>query len=173
MKTELCPRTRLDDAAHLYDKATAYLSEHINYPLWEPGIYPSRASAAAAINVGTLYICTDKDTPVGVFVLNADPQGDYSVGEWTRELTEGEYLIIHAFATDPDEYGHGVGTAMVKYAVDLARNKGFKAVRLDVVPDNTPARHLFERCGFTFAGEKDLARGIAEIPRFALYELNL
>lgn len=39
-------------------------------------------------------------------------------------------------------------------------------------PSNTPARRLYEKIGFTFAGEKDLLRGIEDIPEFALYELN-
>ena len=61
---------------------------------------------------------------------------------------------------------------MVKYCIDYAREHGFKAIRLDVVPENIPARRLYERLGFTFAGEKDLKRDIEDIPTFALYELN-
>ncbi len=37
---------------------------------------------------------------------------------------------------------------------------------------NYPARQLYEKKGFTFAGDADLDRGIEEIPIFSLYELN-
>ena len=43
---------------------------------------------------------------------------------------------------------------------------------MDVVPDNYPAQKLYTRLGFTFAGEKDLERGIPEIPAFRLFEYN-
>lgn len=39
------------------------------------------------------------------------------------------------------------------------------------VLNDTPGG-AYEKHGFTFAGEKDLERGIADIPTFSLYELN-
>ena len=66
-----------------------------------------------------------------------------------------------------------IGRFMVDYCTSKAQADGYKAVRLDVVPDNIPARKLYEKAGFRFAGEKDLQRGIEEIPTFALYERSL
>ena len=45
-------------------------------------------------------------------------------------------------------------------------------MRVDVVPGNYPAERLYKKLGFTFAGEKDLCRGIADIPLFRLFEYN-
>ena len=61
---------------------------------------------------------------------------------------------------------------MVQFCIDKARNGGYKAVRLDIVPENIPARKLYEKSGFKFAGEKDLDRGFEDIPTFQLFELN-
>jgi hypothetical protein len=44
---------------------------------------------------------------------------------------------------------------------------------VDIVPDNLPARKLYEKEGFTYAGDVDLERGIEEIPLFSLFELDL
>ncbi|MBR2955616.1 MAG: hypothetical protein IKC54_00275 [Clostridia bacterium] len=49
---------------------------------------------------------------------------------------------------------------------------GYKGVRVDVVPGNFPARNLYEKMGFTYAGEKDLNRGYDHIPTFQLLEYN-
>ena len=57
-------------------------------------------------------------------------------------------------------------------AEEKAREDGYKALRLDVVPDNIPARRLFEKNGFVYAGDADLGRGYDEIPVFSLYELS-
>ena len=173
MKNILVRSDRLDEAGEFYDRVTAYLEGHINYPKWEHGVYPSRSSSEKAIEAGELYACIYNDKIVGIYVLNDDPQGCYDAGEWKKDLKAGEYLVIHSLASDPELYGKGIARAMVRNCIKTARNKGYKALRLDVVPSNTPARQLYEKLGFTFAGEKDLLRDIDDIPEFALYELNL
>ncbi len=173
MRILRCGEDGLDELAEFFDTVTAYLEANVNYPKWTRGKYPARESSALAIAAGTQYICEDNGRIVGAFVLNSDPQGDYSRGSWRTELREGEYLVIHALAADPSGYRRGIGRCMVDFCVQYARDYGWQAVRADVVPDNAPARRLFESAGFSFAGERDLSRGIKEIPVFALYELNV
>ncbi len=109
---------------------------------------------------------------MGAFVLNDNPQGNYDCGDWENNLKNGEYLVIHTLATNPNLHNQGIGKFMVNYCIDYAKAYGYKAIRLDVVPENVPARRLYESLYFKFAGEKDLHRGIKEIPVFALYEMN-
>lgn len=162
-----------DRVAAFYDKVTDYLVKNINYPKWVPDGYPSRKSVGRAIERGDQYACIDNGEVVGAFILNDDPMGNYDVGDWLVELKEGEYLIIHTLATDPQAYQKGVGRYMVDFCIEAARKGGYKAVRLDVVPGNAPAVRLYEKLGFTFAGEKDLGKNLAAIPTFELYEFNL
>ena len=42
-----------------------------------------------------------------------------------------------------------------------------------MVPGNTPAQRLYRHNGFTYAGTRDLERGIEYIPEFELYEKNM
>lgn len=51
-----------------------------------------------------------------------------------------------------------------------AKERGFQAIRLDVVPDNVPAKKLYEKCGFVYVGDVDLEHGIEAIPEFSMYE---
>jgi ribosomal protein S18 acetylase RimI-like enzyme len=62
---------------------------------------------------------------------------------------------------------------MVEKCIEMSKALGVKAIRLDAVPGNLPAIKLYEKHGFTFAGEKDLERNIEGIPTFKLYEYNL
>jgi len=167
-----CDMTHLDILADFYDKVTARLEAGINYPKWTRGVYPSRESIKKAIESGIQYICTADGEAVGAFILNHDPQGNYSAGEWKKPLQDGEYMVIHTLAVSPDCAHQGIGRFMIEYAIEQAKTEGCKAIRLDAVPDNIPARKLYEKAGFTFAGERDLDRGIEGIPLFALYELN-
>ena len=172
MKIYKCTMAELDSAAEFYDRVVEYLDEHINYPKWMRGEYPGYDSTKSAIADGSQYVCTDGDKIVGAFILNDNPQGDYSAGNWSVDLNEGEYLVIHTLAVDPDMYGRGIGKCMVEYCIEAAKERGYASLRLDVVPTNYPASKLYENMGFKFAGECDLGRFADLIPTFLLYEMN-
>lgn len=61
---------------------------------------------------------------------------------------------------------------IIRFCVRKAKEEGFQALRVDIVPDNLPARHFYEKNAFTQAGDVDLDRGIPGIPEFSLYERN-
>lgn len=166
-----CEKQHLDMVSDFYADVVEYLSSHINYPKWTSE-YPCRKSVKCAIGKNEQYACIDDGAVVGAFILNDNPQGSYELGEWGQDLKNGEYLVIHTLAAAPDKSRRGIGGFMVDFCINKAKNDGFKAIRLDVVPDNIPAIQLYNRKGFTFAGEKDLQRGIDDIPVFGLYELN-
>lgn len=170
MQVRKCTEPYLDDTIRFYDRVTAYLDAHVNYPKWIPGAYPGAESTRRAMEAGVQYICLDAGRITGAFILNDDPQGDYSAGEWSRALRQGEYLVLHTLAVEPERYGRGIGRFMTEYCIRAAQERGFQALRLDVVPDNIPARRLYEKMGFRYAGTKDLKRDIEAIPEFALYE---
>lgn len=168
-----CEQKDVNAVGEFYDKVVLYLDAHINYPKWQYKQYPSVDSVQEMMNEGSQYIVEEDGVMIGAFVFNDDPQGDYTKGKWKRDLPKGSFMVIHALAVDPSCHGKGIGTQVLKYCIDEARSRGYKAIRLDIVPDNTPAAHLYEKNGFTYAGTEDLGRGIDEIPEFSLYELNL
>ena len=61
----------------------------------------------------------------------------------------------------------------MRFCTDKAKSEGYEAVRVDVVATNTPARRLFEKNGFTYAGDVNLELSIGHIPAFSLHELNI
>lgn len=188
-----CDNERFDETVDLYHRVVRDLRATINYPKW--GVHhPSMEDLTAAFENGELYICIDNGSDpadgnasqandnedpadsgkvVGAVVLNEDPEGDYEVGDWAVDLKRGEYLVIHLLAIDSKLRNKGIGGFMVDKCIELAAQEGYKAIRLDAVPDNDPAIQLYFSKGFTYAGEKDLHRDIPAIPLFALYERNL
>lgn len=167
-----CDESHLDALTEFYDKVTDYLEKTINYPLWTPRVYPGRESIAKAISEKVQYACVKDGVVVGAFIFNDDPQGKYSKGDWEKDLADGEFKVIHTLAVSNEMSRKGIGRRMVNYCINLAKEEGYKGIRLDVVPTNIPARKLYENSGFRFAGEKDLERGIKNIPTFSLYEYN-
>lgn len=168
-----CGMEDVEIVGKFYDGEIWHMDESgTNYPKWRYGDYPSVQSVRAAIGKGTQYACLLDGHLCGAFVLDENPGGAYERGNWSVALHEGEYLIIHALAVSHELAGQGIGAAAVTYCMNYAKAAGYKAVRIDVVPSNLPARGLYEKMGFTFAGEADLNRKIAAIPTFVLYEWN-
>lgn len=168
-----CREEDIPEAGRFYDRVVEWLDQHINYPKWTYKEYPSETSVRNQTRDGGQYLCLEDGKIVGAFVLNDDPEGSYWKGRWERELAEGSYLVIHALAVDPKRQREGIASEIVRYCIDRARSGGYQAVRLDIVPDNHPARALYEKHGFRYAGDADLDRNIDEIPLFSLFELNL
>ena len=155
-----------------YDVVVQHLDNTINYPKWEYKIYPSDESVRTKVQEQSQFLCKDEGKIVGAFVLNDDPAGAYEKVAWSKTLAEGEYMVCHTLATAPDQQGRGLGKQLVEFCIAYAKEQGFQGIRLDVVPDNTPARRLYEKCGFSYVGDIDLERDIEEIPLFSMYELN-
>ena len=166
-----CKDEHLDLVSDMYSSVVRHLLEHINYPNWSMA-YPCRESVREAIAQGGQYACVENGSVLGAFVLNDNPGGNYEAGDWRVSLRQGEFLVIHTLAVAPSAGRRGIGGYMVDCCIALARRKGYRAIRLDVVPGNVPAQRLYQGKGFTFAGARDLLRGIDEIPLFELYELN-
>ncbi|MBQ9827306.1 MAG: GNAT family N-acetyltransferase [Lachnospiraceae bacterium] len=173
MEIRKCRKEDVKETGEFYDMTVRWLDCHINYPKWIYKIYPSEDSAGRMAEAGEQYICIDDGRITGAFVLNTDPQGDYEKGSWRRDVPRGSYLVIHAMAVDPALHGQGIGSEILQYCRQTADAGGYKALRADAVPDNLPVKRMLEKNGFTHAGDADLGRGLAEIPVFSLYELNL
>jgi GNAT superfamily N-acetyltransferase len=65
----------------------------------------------------------------------------------------GETVHIPNVAVDPSWRGHRVGQLLLEHIRDLARAEGCTRWYLNVKAENTSARRLYERCGFTLAHE--------------------
>lgn len=167
-----CEKKHIKAVGEFYDAVTLFLEAHVNYPLWIHGEYPSARTVAAAVENASQFFCADGGIIKGAFVLDEIPHGRYENGAWAKNLRRGEYALIHALAVRPGCAGRGVGKRMVGFCIDRCRRAGYKAIRLDVVPGNAPARRLYERMGFTFAGDADLDLGVPELTPLSLYEYN-
>ncbi len=168
-----CNEEEILAVGQFYDEVVSYLDHHINYPLWIYKVYPSGESVRAMTAKGSQYICKSDDGIEGAFVLSSKPSGNYGNGNWSKDLSCGSYLVVKTLAVRPSNQGQGIASGILDFCIDEARKGGYKALRADIVPTNTPSRKLFEKKGFVYAGDADLELGIEQIPCFSLYELNL
>ena len=78
--------------------------------------------------------------------------GYVAVGRATRLESNRHVADIRGLAVAPDHQGRGLGRALVRAALDAARERGARKVTLRVLGPNTAARALYESCGFVVEG---------------------
>ena len=157
-----------------YDETVKFMDDNgVNYPKWRYKIFPTTNYAVDAARAGDLFVCMDGEKILAAFVLCENPEGDYSKGNWSKNLAAGEYLVLHAFAVAPDYQRRGIGKNIIGYCMSYAVEKNYRALRLDIMPGNLPAKKLYEACGFKFVGAADLGREFSGVTQFCMYERNL
>lgn len=62
-----------------------------------------------------------------------------------------------AIALYREFWGLGIGSAMIGYLTELARQIGYEQLELEVVAENEAARALYARCGFEVYGRRPRA----------------
>lgn len=173
MQIRKCVKEDIVPLGRYYDEEVKWLDAHdCNYPLWTYKGYPTENTVRWTIGEGTQFVCTEGDEILGSFMLNIDPLGAYEKAPWSVDLQQGEYMILHMLSVSHHHTGKGIAKAMTAFAKTYAKEHGYRAVRLDVVPTNTPAKKLYEGCGFHYVGDFDLEKGVEKIPLFSLFECN-
>lgn len=71
------------------------------------------------------------------------------------DLEEDDFYLA-AIAVDINSRGKGIGTFILGKSLELAREKGFKRVLLDVDLDNEGALKLYRRFGFSIFNKKSI-----------------
>lgn len=121
-------------------------------PGWKRDIYPSREDLIGFIGRGELYIGSIDNTPVSCMVLNHECNEGYKEIQWSAQAANSEILFIHILCVSPAYRGRGIAKEMVRYAANLARAHGMKAIRLDVLYGNLPAVKAYTAMGFQYRG---------------------
>ena len=97
------------------------------------------------IKAGALYIAEEKGEIVSALALYTVNPAEKFI-QWTDMKKEA--LYIDRFGVNTDFQRQGVGFKMLDFALDKAREKGIKYLRLFVVDRNYPAIGLYEKYGF-------------------------
>ena len=124
------------------------------------------------IEEGSMYLYKEQGVIVGAMALTMYQGEDYHAVEWSREVQDDEAAVIHILAVSPDRQGSEIGSEMVLAAIDLAKAKGMKSIRLDAIASNTPAHKLYERLGFAYRGKQHLYAENTGWMDFYFFELS-
>jgi ribosomal protein S18 acetylase RimI-like enzyme len=89
--------------------------------------------------------------------------GGRPVGLIGAQLENTETVYLYSLWLDPSARGHGLARRLVAEAVDWARRRRARTVKLRVAWDNTTARGVYESLGFTPSPPEGIGR-LGEVP---------
>ncbi len=119
---------------------------------WEYGKHPTEALIADYVRQGMMYVAEDGvEIDAAVAVTPFQPE-DYHAVDWQVDLADDEVAAVHILAVNPRRQGRGYARAMMRETIDLAKDMGKKAIRLDALACNISAHRLYESLGFRKRG---------------------
>ena len=142
-----------------------------SFPHWKKGIHPSDEMIQDSIDKGNLYVLVDDGEIVACVIANAEKGDGYSDAPW--QIDSDEVIVLHVLAVHPDHRGKGLARRLVENVIEQERKVGKKALRLDVIENNTTAEKLYQKLGFRYIQTKTLYYGVVGKMTFKLYELVL
>ena len=89
---------------------------------WARGVYPTRATAQAALDDGALFVLTDGGALVAAGRIDRTQVPVYAQVPWQYAAPPEQVLVLHTLVVDPTIAGHGYGTQFVRFYEQYARS---------------------------------------------------
>ena len=172
MKIELATIQEYESVIAFYDDVTARTPEMAVYARWSKGKHPTEEGIRAYIDEGSMYLYKEGNVIIGAVAVTMYQGEDYHAIEWSQQVADDKAAVIHILAVSPDYQGKGIGSEMVREAINLAKEKGMQAIRLDALASNTPAHRMYERLGFEYRGKQHLYAENTGWTDFYFFELK-
>ena len=115
---------------------------------WDRAIYPTRATAEAALQAGDLFAAELQGRVVAAMRLNQEQVDSYAEGSWEFPARDDQVMVMHTLVVDPACARQGIAGQMVRYYEDYALQQGCPYLRIDTNERNTRARAMYRKLGY-------------------------
>lgn len=145
--------------------------DDLSFPHWKKGIHPSDEMILDSIDKGDLYVLADGEKIAACVIANDEKVEGYADAPW--QVDSDDIIVLHVLAVHPEYRGKGLARRLVENVIEQERKAGKKALRLDVIENNTTAERLYQKLGFRYIQTKRLYYDVVGEMTFKLYELVL
>ena len=149
----------LDSIEEGYKEHFAHEKAHGAYTVFQDGVYPTRNTAESALRSGALYVYEENGAVMGSIILDRKQPDEYKKIKWRSGASDDKVNVIHLLMVRPCAAGKGIGSALVNYALDIAKERSCVAVRLDTGEQNIPAVSLYTKLGFRLRAASQMRVG--------------
>lgn len=119
---------------------------------WIRGIYPTQATAEAALLREDLFVAEEQQKILGAAIINQQQVDVYTDGNWEYPADDSQVMVLHTLVIAPEARGKGYGPQFVKFYEEYAAAQGCGYLRMDTNARNTRARALYKKLGYREIG---------------------
>ena len=119
---------------------------------WLRDVYPTEATARAALAAGDLFALEDGGIIVAAARINRIQVPDYAQVNWKYAATDDEVMVLHTLTVDPLYSGRGYGRQFLDFYEAYALENGCPVLRIDTNARNAAARAMYARRGYIESG---------------------
>ena len=150
------------------------LGEKDFLPEGDKGGFPSDEMVKNAITEKDQFIGIEDGQIVAAYIMNHDCDEAYHTVRWLTDAEDKEMVVLHALRVLPEYGGRGYSKQLVQHAIDTARERGLKSIRLDCIEGNDIPQKMYMSFGFAYVDTVEITYVDIGIPRkFLLYEFAL
>lgn len=150
------------------------LGEKDFLPEGDKGGFPSDEMVKNAITEKDQFIGIEDGQIVAAYIMNHDCDEAYHTVRWLTDAEDKEMVVLHALRVLPEYGGRGYSKQLVQHAIDTARERGLKSIRLDCIEGNDIPQKMYMSFGFKYVDKVEITYVDIGVPReFLLYEFVL
>lgn len=150
------------------------LGEKDFLPEGDKGGFPSDEMVKNAIAEKDQFIGIEDGQIVAAYIMNHDCDEAYHTVRWLTDVEDKEMVVLHALRVLSEYGGRGYSKQLVQHAIDTARERGMKSIRLDCIEGNDIPQKMYMSFGFAYVDTVEITYVDIGIPRkFLLYEFVL
>lgn len=150
------------------------LGEKDFLPEGDKGGFPSDEMVKNAIAEKDQFIGIEDGQIVAAYIMNHDCDEAYHTVRWLTDAEDKEMVVLHALRVLPEYGGRGYSKQLVQHAIDTARERGLKSIRLDCIEGNDIPQKMYMSFGFKYVDTVEITYVDIGVPRkFLLYEFVL
>ena len=127
-----------------------------------------------AIKERNQFIGIEDGRIVAAYIMNHDRDEAYHAVKWLIDANDNETVVLHALRVLPEYGGRGYSKQLVQHAIDTARERNLKSIRLDCIEGNDIPQKMYMSFGFKYVDKAEITYVDIGVPRkFLLYEFVL
>ena len=138
----------LDAVAAIYDRVHDAQDSGQLTTGWIRGVYPTRATAQAALDRGDLFVALLDGAAASAAILNQVQVDVYAGAPWRYDVPDSDVMVLHTLVIDPAIRGRGLGRAFLAYYEGFALSHGCYSLRIDTNARNANARDFYKKLGY-------------------------
>ena len=138
----------LDAVARIYDAQHTAEEAGKSTVGWIRGVYPTRATAEAALARDDLFVLCEDGLVRGTAIINQIQVDVYAGAPWQYSAPDDRICVLHTLVIHPAAKGRGLGRAFVAFYENFARTMNCPELRMDTNARNANARALYKRLGY-------------------------